>query len=107
MTKQVYALVKYPDRDVTVTYVDNELKALQEKVGGKIETVTVSEDLVFICDEESYIKKAKFNFSFGDTQFFGTVLLLGIKGDEFTDCPLTVSDARKFFPCLFFDEGVC
>lgn len=106
MEKQLYGLVKYPDRDVTITYVDNELKALQEKVGGRIEAVTVFEDLVFICDEESYIKKAKFNFGFGGKQFFGTVLILGRNGDEFSDCPMTVSDARKFFPELFLDEGV-
>lgn len=107
MPKQLYGLVKYPDRDVTITYVDNELKALQEKVGGRIETVTVSEDLVFICNEESYIKKAKFNFGYDGKQFFGTVLILGLNGDEFADCPMRVSDARKFFPELFLDEGIC
>ena len=107
MPKQLYALIKYPDRDVTVTYVSNELKALQEKVGGRIETVTVAEDLVFICDEESYIKNSKFNFSFSGIQFFGTVLILGRNDDEFADCPMTVFDARRRFPELFIDEGVC
>lgn len=107
MAKQLYGLVKYPDRDVTITYVDNELKALQEKVGGRIETVTISEDLVFIRDEESYIKKAKFNFGYDGKEFFGTVLILGRNGNEFADCPMRVSDARKFFPELFLDEGIC
>ena len=101
--KKIYALVKYPGKDATFTYIENTLNAIKEKLGGKIETVTVSDDIVFICDSEAVIKDSKYDFEFRDIQFFGTVLIFGHKDDEFKDCPLSVNKARQCFPELFMD----
>ena len=66
--------------------IQNELKALQKAVGGYIETVTISRDLCLICNEEGRIFDLKPQVVLGQ-RFFGPVLIVGVKGDEFTDVP--------------------
>lgn len=67
----------------------NELAALQDWVGGKIETVTVASDCVVICNEEARIKGLAYNCKFCGMEFYGPLMLASRKGDEF--CSLKVS----------------
>lgn len=62
---------------------DNTLEAFQQAVGGYIETVTVADDLVLICNEEGRINGSPYNVTICGCDFFGTVLAVGIAGDEF------------------------
>lgn len=55
-TKTIRALKVYPRHYPIPTDIDNTLEALQEFVGGYIETVTITEKLVLICNEEGKIK---------------------------------------------------
>ena len=66
--------------------VDNTLKALQKAVGGYIETVTVCTDACLICNEEGRLLGLEPQQILGAT-FYGRVLLVGTKGDEFTNVP--------------------
>ena len=70
-------------------------------MGGYIETVTLAEDMVIMCDEEGIIKNARYNVSVGGVQFFGTVVVCGVKGDEFADIPLSEDNARRLFCGMF------
>lgn len=56
--------------------VPNRLKVLQDLVGGPIESVTFAEDATILCNEEGRIMGQEF------------------KGDEFCDCPMSVTMAN-------------
>lgn len=50
--KQIRVLRLYPRHYPVPADIDNTLEALQEAVGGLIETVTVTEKIVIVCNEE-------------------------------------------------------
>lgn len=85
------ALRKQPGKPWEAIEVANELEALQHEVGGYIETVTLGTDAVIICNEEGWLLGLPPS---GFYTFSGTVLLVGISGDEFTDVP---EAAYEFF----------
>lgn len=76
---------KRPYCKATVIEIENTLEALQKEVGGWIETVTFAEDCCIICNEEGRLQGLPYNLTFGGVSFVGTILFVGIKGDEFTD----------------------
>lgn len=63
--------------------VENTLEALQEKMGGRIETLTFASDACIICNEESRILKMPYNCEFLGLDFFGPILVVGVAGEEF------------------------
>ena len=65
----------------------NRLKELQDRVGGPIETVTLTDDLVVICNEEGFINGMRHCTTICGIQFFGPILVVGVDGEEFTDVP--------------------
>lgn len=83
-------LIKEPGKPWEVSEVENTLDALQEAVGGYIETLTIStepDSLVLIMDEEGRLNDKPYNMTIGGVDLVGTLLLCGKDGDEFTDVP--------------------
>ena len=78
---------KEPGEAFEVREVENTLESLQKAVGGYIETFTFAEEACVVCDEEGRLNDKKFNCRMFGQQFFGTVLIVGVAGDEFTDVP--------------------
>ena len=81
--------------------IPNTLKALQEAVGGYIETVTLPEhNLVLICNEEGRIRDMPYNFTLRrmrgvvtvQNAIFGTVVACGTDGDELADIPIDFNE---------------
>jgi len=108
----IRAIVKRPDEEYGhVTNVSDKLETLQKTVGGYIETVTYrslmrpEDEFVIVCDEEGILKSADYNCTVvvmdqrwrdrGPVTFFGTIVVLGVAGDEFADCPLDFQDWKK------------
>lgn len=91
---KIRAIVKRPDeRYGHVTNISPTLQNLQKTVDGYIETFTLMDGVVIICDEEGRIKGKPFNCripadSIFSTSFVGDIAVLGVDGDDFTDCPL-------------------
>ncbi|MBR1382309.1 MAG: DUF3846 domain-containing protein [Ruminococcus sp.] len=86
---KITAIKFTPDGEAIVTKIEDTLESLQAAVGGYIETITLSDDFVLICDEEGVLKGKPRNtlaemFVGG---LVGTVLVAGISGDEFADVP--------------------
>jgi hypothetical protein len=82
---QILICVKYPGEEPRVEPLfDNTLEAFQEAVGGYIEAVTLSTDLVLICNEEGRIRGLPYNTTICGCQFYGPVLAVGTKGVEFS-----------------------
>ena len=85
--------------------IPNTMKALQEAVGGRIETVTVSSDMVIICneegrcigtDEEGNMISLPHNCIVCNVEFVGPILVAGIEGEEFSDCTITLDEWNRF-----------
>lgn len=81
------AVYKRPGLPPEIIEVENTLEALQEKVGGYIETVTLASDACIVCNEEGRLRGMPRNVSFGQTEFVGPILVVGVRGDEFCDLP--------------------
>jgi hypothetical protein len=89
-------LKKEPEKEIELTTIENDLKSLQEAVGGYIETVTLAKDLVIICNEEGAIEDLPYNCEVLGVNFYGTILFAGAQGDEFTDLkPKVANEVRK------------
>lgn len=78
-------IIKEAGKKPRITEIENSLSALQEAVGGYIETVTFAEDCCIICNEEERLQGLPYNLTFCGVSFVGTILFVGVAGDEFTD----------------------
>ena len=78
-------IIKEPGQRPRVTEIENSLSALQQAVGGYIETVTLAEDYCIICNEEGRLQGLPYNLTFGEISFVGTILFVGVAEDEFAD----------------------
>lgn len=79
-----------PGKPIEIIDVKNKLRALQLQVGGYIETVPLSEDSVMIVDEDGMLKQYQHNdlaSYISGVHIYGTALIVGVDGEEFTDCP--------------------
>lgn len=79
-----------PGKPIEIIDVKNKLIALQLQVGGYIETVPLSEYSVMIVDEEGMLKQYQHNdlaSYISGVHIYGTALIVGVDGEEFTDCP--------------------
>lgn len=82
--KQILVVIKEPGQAPRVEPLfDNTLEAFQKAVGGYIETVTIAEDMVIICNEEGRLMGFPSNVAVAGVGFVGTILAVGVKGDEF------------------------
>lgn len=88
-------IVKEPGRPPVDKDIPNALKPLQAAVGGYIESFTIAEDLVILCDEEGWLKMKKPNCKILGNLFVGTILLVGAYWDEFTDCPIMAEELNS------------
>lgn len=91
----IKVIIKAPGRDPAVINISNRLDVLQNIVGGYIETVTIASDLCVICDEEGRYKDYVHNCHIVGIEFVGTILIVGISGEDFCDCPLTLQQIKE------------
>lgn len=92
--ERIRVVIKEPGQDPKRRTIANNLRTLQNIVGGYIETVTISETivgpkLVIICDEEGVLKGKEFNCRIAGIPFCGTIIAIGAEGEELTDSPVT------------------
>lgn len=78
-------IIKQPGKEPEVAEIENTLPALQQVVGGYIETVTLAADCCIICNEEGRLQELPYNLTFCGVSFVGTILFVGVAGDEFAD----------------------
>ena len=82
-------LYKQPGQDPRSIVIPNELKVMQQLVGGYIETLRISDNGILVMNEEGKLLGLEPNFylgAIGDT-IVGPVLVVGKNGDEFADLP--------------------
>lgn len=90
MTKpepSLLVVIKEPLSAPHVDHIPNTLQALQAAVGGYIESFTVDSDLTILCNEEGLLRGLPFNATICGNPFVGTVVAVGVRGDEFCSIP--------------------
>lgn len=104
MSEKIKVIVKRPNETYGhSTHIDNTLEAFQKVVGGPIETVRLTNNVVIVVNEEGKaIKGFPRNFrALRPFPFvlFGTIAVVGVNGENFTDCPM-----EKFMWEAFIDR---
>ena len=103
---KIRAIVKHPTEPFGhMISLDNDLNTFQRIVGGYIETVTLSEGLVMICNEEGVLLKLARNCfvrqKLGYVNIWhdvlGTIVVVGAKEDDFTDVPITLQEWQEHY----------
>ena len=82
--------LKIETNSISVIDIDNELHALQDAVGGYIETIGLKDGGVMIVDEEGMLKQYPRNdiaSIISRHHIYGVALIVGADGDEFDDVP--------------------
>ncbi len=93
------AIIKQPGETAKRIDIDNTLEALQKAVGGYIETVTLFEDVILICNEEGRLMNLPYNMEFLGIPFVGPVLAVGRNGEGFRG--LTEKEAQEVMKFIF------
>ena len=83
---------KKPGMPPEIVYVDNTLEALQKEVGGYIQAVPFSTDCAIICNEEGKLIPLRPNLAFCGDVLFGTILVVGVDGEEFCSLDQTAAE---------------
>lgn len=102
MGNTLSVIVKRPGMAAAVSTVKNTLEDLQKFVGGYIETFTLDNGIVVICDEEGLLKNRAVSCLMEGNYFFGPIIIAGTKGEEFTDCPVSYKEAIERWPFLLW-----
>lgn len=75
---------------ISMIDLENTLPAMQQAVDGKIETVTLRDNGVMICDREALPKDKPYNnlaSLIAGTGVYGDAIIVGADGDGFCDVP--------------------
>lgn len=102
MAEKIRAIVKRPDEKYGhVTNISNTLKNFQRTVEGPIETISIGKDVVVICNEEGKLlgleenMKIRWRKALLPEIIVGTVVIVGVDGEDFCDCPLELLDWKE------------
>lgn len=96
MAHKIDCIIKRPDEPYGhKTAVSDSLENLQKIVGGCIECVYATEDLVIICNEEGKLLGLEPNMRYGIDYLVGTIIVVGNDGDSFGDIPITFGEWKK------------
>lgn len=78
-------VVKRPFESPEIVNIENTLEAYQSIVEGYIESVTLSPDLMMICNEEGKLNNLTINFVLNHDPIVGTVLFTNYNEEDLTD----------------------
>lgn len=77
------AIIKNPGQPAFIRQIDNELSALQDLVGGYIQTINLPGRIIMIVNEEGKLMGLKPNFRLEHDLIVGTAVFVSADGEEF------------------------
>lgn len=96
---KIKAIIKRPDEAYGhVTWISNTLENFQRNVGGHIEPIALTKNLVVICNEDGKINNLDDNFYIGSRvqdMIKGEVIVCGVDGEEFSDVPIDLTSWKR------------
>lgn len=101
MSDKIKVLAKRPGYPAYMTWISNNLPNLQKFVGGYIETVRLTSDVIIICNEEGKLKGLEHCCNICGEEFVGNIILCGVDGEDFADIPCGLDTLRYVIPSLW------
>lgn len=95
---KIYVGIKEPGKKVRFVWISGSLENLQKTVGGYIEVVRLSRDLILIVNEEGKLLGLPENFTLMGDRIAGTAIFAGVKREDIVSIPKCV---KEIFPQLF------
>ena len=94
---EIKVIIKRPGEAAFEARIANELGTLKEWVGGYIETYALSYNpaVIVICNEEGKLEGMPYNCRLAGETFVGPIVLVGVRGEEFADCPVSLAAAQS------------
>lgn len=94
---KIRVIVKRPDEEYGhMTNISPRLENLQKIVGGYIETVSLTDKIVIICNEKGKLRGLEPNLRIGSFDVLvGTIIVCGIDGDDFGEIPIDFKTWKK------------
>ena len=83
----IRAIVKEPHKDPEWREIKNDLETLQQLVGGCFETLGFTVTSALICNEEGNLLDLEPNIRLWNDMICGTIVIVGVQEDYFTDAP--------------------
>ena len=71
---------------------------------GEYSDATFSTDMHILYNTNMIFSNLKYNCSIANQVFFGTIILIGVKGGEYIDCPMNKEDIKRYLPQLLKEE---
>lgn len=97
MKDRIKVIVKRHNEPIGHTVmVDNSLEQFQKLVGGHIEVVGLTPDVLLVCNEEGLINNLPYNCTVDGMTLYGDIVLVGVDGEDFTDVPISVGVWRDY-----------
>lgn len=96
-----------------VEEIENDLRAFQRYVGGYIQTIKISDDVVMIVNEEGNLMRLAPNFLCDTIHdvIVGNVIFVGTDGESFTtltqEQAIKVVDYIEYSTVRFLRGGIC
>lgn len=106
MKESIRVIYKRVGFDPVEVMVPNTLEHIQMMVGGYVEAVPwyFYKNMQLLCDEEGKLDRRPVNFIWKDDAIVGSVMWVGEDGEDFDDCPYTLTEFRRRWPWLFEEE---
>lgn len=79
------AIIKEVGKPPRIEDIENTLQTLQKLVGGYIETVTLHNNVILICNEEGKLQGLPQNFGIGRDVIVGTAVFVSQNKGDFAD----------------------
>ena len=93
---KIRAIIKRPDEAYGhVTHISDSLENLQRIVGGHIQMISMGETMAVICNDDGKLIGLERNCEYGADYFVGTIIAVGIKGEDIADCPLSIAQWKE------------
>jgi len=79
----IRVIVKEPGGEFTVRMIPNTLEYHQKLVGGYIETVSIGQGILLVCNEEGIMQDLPKNIRVGHAIIRGTIFFCKVRGAKF------------------------
>ena len=76
-------VIKKVNQDPVLTYINGDLKEMQDIVGGYIETFPVFDSILCVCNENGKLMGLPLNFKFGFDHIVGNVFFVAAGYEDF------------------------